>query len=170
MQQGSGGSLPVASAHNMMYPSNTQNQPQGPQPNAQGQFFPHPGGPNPSPHMHSSGQPRQVTITHSQHMQNYPVITPNLMPYYPSTHGGSNLVYQLAQVSKVSFTYEVDIGNVHETLGRMKVGKAAEIDGVATDAKRSSRCICLVFQSFDCVHSFPLEGKRGGETGRIIGQ
>lgn len=101
MQQGSGGSLPVASAHNMMYPSNTQNQPQGPQPNAQGQFFPHPGGPNPSPHMHSSGQPRQVTITHSQHMQNYPVITPNLMPYYPSTHGGSNLVYQLAQFQTV---------------------------------------------------------------------
>ncbi|XP_042241638.1 eukaryotic translation initiation factor 4 gamma 1-like isoform X3 [Homarus americanus] len=100
IQQGSGGTLPVASAHSMMYSSTTQNQPQGPQPNAQGQFYPHPGGPNAPPHLHSSGQPRQVTIAHSQHIPSYPVMPPNVMQFYPSAHGGSNLVYQLSPVSK----------------------------------------------------------------------
>ncbi|XP_066968480.1 eukaryotic translation initiation factor 4 gamma 1-like isoform X4 [Macrobrachium rosenbergii] len=93
IQQGSGGSLPVVSAHNMMYPATTQNQPQGPQPNAQGQFYPHHGGPNAPPHLHSTGQPRQVTLAHSQHM-NFPVMAPNMIPFYTSSPP-SNVVYQI---------------------------------------------------------------------------
>ncbi|KAK7084912.1 hypothetical protein SK128_007015 [Halocaridina rubra] len=61
IQQGSGGTIPVVSGHNMMYPPTTQNQPQGPQPSAQGHYYQH-GGPNPQQHLHSAGQPRQVTV------------------------------------------------------------------------------------------------------------